>query len=49
VVLTESYDRGADSYVRKPVDFAQFLEAAQQLGLYWPGFNEPPPVIGPTV
>jgi two-component system response regulator len=38
-----SYDLGANSFVRKPVDFAQFLEAARQLGLYWLVFNEAPP------
>ena len=38
-----SYDLGANSYVRKPVDFAQFLDAARQLGLYWLVLNEPPP------
>jgi two-component system response regulator len=41
-----SYDLGASSYVRKPVDFAQFVEAAKQLGLYWLVLNEPPPVVG---
>ena len=35
-----SYEFGANSYVRKPVDFAQFLEAARQLGLYWLVLNE---------
>jgi two-component system response regulator len=39
-----SYDLGANSYVRKPVDFVQFAEAALQLGLYWLVLNEPPPV-----
>ncbi len=38
------YDLGANSYVRKPVDFARFAEAALQLGLYWLVLNEPPPV-----
>jgi two-component system response regulator len=37
------YDLGANSYVRKPVDFAQFAGAALQLGLYWLVLNEPPP------
>jgi two-component system response regulator len=41
--VIRSYDLGANSFVRKPVDFAQFLEAAQQLGLYWLVINEPPP------
>lgn len=40
--IVESYDRGANSYVRKPVDFAQFIEAARQLGLYWLVLNESP-------
>ena len=38
-----SYDLGANSYVRKPVDFEQFVQAASQLGLYWPVLNEPSP------
>ena len=41
-ILT-SYDLGANSFVRKPVDFAQFVEAARQLGLYWLVMNEAPP------
>jgi two-component system response regulator len=40
--LVASYELGANSYVRKPVDFAQFLEAARQLGLYWLVLNETP-------
>ncbi|MBI4557547.1 MAG: response regulator [Candidatus Hydrogenedentes bacterium] len=38
--LVESYQLGANSYVRKPVDFNQFCEAAKQLGLYWLVLNE---------
>ena len=44
--LVESYRLGANSYVRKPVDFTQFAEAARQLGLYWLLMNQPPPVPG---
>ena len=44
--LTQSYELGANSYVRKPVDFAQFLEAARQLGLYWLVMNETPADVG---
>jgi len=54
VILTSSneekdkiatYDLGANSYVRKPVDFDQFLEATGQLGRYWLMINEPPPMM----
>jgi two-component system response regulator len=41
--LVRSYDLGANSYVRKPVDFAQFVEAVRQLGLYWLVLNEAAP------
>ncbi len=52
VVLTSSkqeedraaaYDLGANSYIRKPVDFRQFAEAVRQLGFYWLALNEQPP------
>ncbi|MBC6905947.1 response regulator [Saccharophagus sp. K07] len=52
VILTSSnededrirgYKLGANSYVRKPVDFDEFLKAAGQLGLYWLLLNQPPP------
>ena len=41
--IIESYNLGANSYVRKPVDFDQFTEAVCQLGLYWALVNEPLP------
>jgi len=44
--LIRSYSLGANSYVRKPVDFAQFMEAVRQLGLYWLVLNATPPAGG---
>ena len=41
--LINGYSLGANSYIRKPVDFAQFTEAIRELGLYWLVLNEPPP------
>ena len=41
--LIESYMLGANSYVVKPVDIVQFIEAIKVLGQYWAGINEPPP------
>ncbi|MBI2954413.1 MAG: response regulator [Chloroflexi bacterium] len=41
--LMEGYSLGANSYVRKPVDFTQFIDAVKQLGLYWLVLNEIPP------
>lgn len=41
--MINGYKLGANSYVRKPVDFNQFSEAVRQLGMYWLLLNEPPP------
>ena len=41
--VIEGYRLGANSYIRKPVDFNQFSEAVRQLGLYWLVLNESPP------
>lgn len=41
--IRDSYELGANSYVRKPVDFEQFVEATTTLGLYWLVVNQPPP------
>ena len=52
VILTSSkedrdraggYRGGANSYVQKPVDFAEFVDAVRQLGVYWLVLNQPPP------
>jgi two-component system, response regulator len=42
--LIKGYRLGANSYIRKPVDFSQFVDAIRQLGLYWLVINESPPV-----
>lgn len=41
--IVRSYNLGANSYVRKPVDFSQFVDAARHLGLYWLVLNQRPP------
>jgi len=43
--VVEGYKLGCNSYVRKPVDFDQFIEAARQLQLYWLVLNEIPPTL----
>jgi two-component system, response regulator len=40
--VLSSYERGANSYVRKPVDFKEFIDAVQNLGIYWMLHNEVP-------
>jgi DNA-binding response OmpR family regulator len=42
--LINGYTLGANSYIRKPVNFNQFVEAIHQLGLYWLVLNESPPM-----
>jgi len=41
----KSYENGANSFVRKPVDFADFAETVARLGMYWLVTNEPPPAV----
>jgi two-component system response regulator len=43
--LINGYLQGANSYIRKPVDFSEFVEVAGQLGLYWLVMNEAPPAV----
>jgi len=43
--LIRCYSLGANAYLRKPVDFAEFTEAAKALGAFWLRFNEPAPVV----
>lgn len=44
--MIRGYSLGANSYVRKPVDFVEFMEAVRQLGMYWLLLNEVPGMIG---
>jgi two-component system response regulator len=43
--LAAGYDLGVNSYIRKPVDFKQFAQCIEQLGLYWLVLNEQPPAV----
>ena len=45
--LIESYRLGVNSYIVKPVDFQQFSDAVQQVGLYWVLLNQPPAASAP--
>ncbi len=44
--LVECYKHGVNAYVVKPVDFAEFMKAVKQLGIFWAAINEPPPHTG---
>ena len=41
--LVRGYELRANSYIRKPVDFARFVESVREIGMYWLVLNEPPP------
>jgi len=41
--MLDSYQAGANSYIRKPVDFAEFVEVVSGLGVYWLSYNQEPP------
>ncbi|HMF75521.1 MAG TPA: response regulator [Bryobacteraceae bacterium] len=43
--IAAGYDLGINSYIQKPIDFKQFAEAIEQLGLYWLVWNEAPPRV----
>lgn len=43
--LAAGYDLGINSYISKPVDFQQFAQSVEQIGLYWLVLNEPPPKV----
>ncbi len=45
--IADSYDSGANSYIRKPVDFNEFAEMLNAIGLYWLVMNEMPPQFKP--
>lgn len=46
--LVQSYRLGANSYVRKPVSFTEFMDASRHLGMYWLVLNRPPPPKDPA-
>lgn len=46
--LAGCYHQGVNAYVVKPVDFAEFVNAVQQVGVFWAAINEPPPYAGQT-
>jgi two-component system response regulator len=45
--IASGYDLGVNSYIQKPVDFDQFVQSIQQMGLYWLVMNEIPPKVHP--